>query len=259
MYEGLTTRGRQVLVLAQEEARRLKHNYIGTEHILLGLLWEEEGLASRILNDLGINLKQAQTQVVRFVGRGEEVTSTPIPFTPRSKKVLELAQREAADLGHNRVGTEHILLGLVRVNEGVAARILLGFDANPDKVRNAVLELLSSPRRPGPSAITADPSAGPACQQCGGQMERTGDSYACSSCGFNTQLDEDAGSSASPEGKQYLVTQVVEMRMRFEVIGPDAAFAERAVMSRESSPEYFRAARPLGSERVVRYEVEELP
>src|ERR687889_572717 len=121
MFERFTERARQVVVLAQEEARTLKHNYIGTEHILLGLLREEEGLAARVLESLDITVERVRAQVVRIVGSGEEVTSGQIPFTPRAKKVLELALREALSLGHNYIGTEHILLGLVRENEGVAA------------------------------------------------------------------------------------------------------------------------------------------
>src|ERR671931_538360 len=139
MFERFTERARQVVVLAQEEARTLKHNYIGTEHILLGLLREEEGLAARVLESLDITVERVRAQVVRIVGSGEEVTSGQIPFTPRAKKVLELALREALSLGHNYIGTEHILLGLVRENEGVAARILLDFDADAEKIRNEIL------------------------------------------------------------------------------------------------------------------------
>ncbi len=145
MFERFTERARQVVVLAQEEARTLKHNYIGTEHILLGLLREEEGLAARVLESLEITVERVRAQVVRIVGSGEEVTSGQIPFTPRAKKVLELALREALSLGHNYIGTEHILLGLVRENEGVAARILLDFDADSEKIRNEVIRMLSGP------------------------------------------------------------------------------------------------------------------
>ncbi|HVP03197.1 MAG TPA: ATP-dependent Clp protease ATP-binding subunit [Solirubrobacteraceae bacterium] len=143
-----------MVVLAQEEARTLKHNYIGTEHILLGLLREEEGLAARVLESLDITVERVRAQVVRIVGSGEEVTSGQIPFTPRAKKVLELALREALSLGHNYIGTEHILLGLVRENEGVAARILLDFDADSEKIRNEVIRMLSGPggRRQGAGA-----------------------------------------------------------------------------------------------------------
>src|SRR6201747_2227204 len=166
MFERFTERARQVVVLAQEEARTLKHNYIGTEHILLGLLREEEGLAARVLESLDITVERVRAQVVRIVGSGEEVTSGQIPFTPRAKKVLELALREALSLGHNYIGTEHILLGLVRENEGVAARILLDFDADSEKIRNEVIRMLSGPggRRSGSgqsSGSTSGAAAGP--------------------------------------------------------------------------------------------------
>jgi ATP-dependent Clp protease ATP-binding subunit ClpC len=154
MFERFTERARQVVVLAQEEARTLKHNYIGTEHILLGLLREEEGLAARVLESLDITVERVRGQVVRIVGSGEEVTSGQIPFTPRAKKVLELALREALSLGHNYIGTEHILLGLVRENEGVAARILLDFDADSEKIRNEVIRMLSGPSRQRGAAAT---------------------------------------------------------------------------------------------------------
>jgi ATP-dependent Clp protease ATP-binding subunit ClpC len=162
MFERFTERARQVVVLAQEEARTLKHNYIGTEHILLGLLREEEGLAARVLESLDITVERVRAQVVRIVGSGEEVTSGQIPFTPRAKKVLELALREALSLGHNYIGTEHILLGLVRENEGVAARILLDFDADSEKIRNEVIRMLSGPggRRQGQSGGGSGSAAG---------------------------------------------------------------------------------------------------
>ena len=162
MFERFTERARQVVVLAQEEARTLKHNYIGTEHILLGLLREEEGLAARVLESLDITVERVRAQVVRIVGSGEEVTSGQIPFTPRAKKVLELALREALSLGHNYIGTEHILLGLVRENEGVAARILLDFDADSEKIRNEVIRMLSGPggRRQGGSGSSGSSASG---------------------------------------------------------------------------------------------------
>src|SRR4249920_332166 len=147
MFERFTERARQVVVLAQDEARTLKHNYIGTEHILLGLLREEEGLAARVLDSLDITVEEVRAQVARIVGQGDEVTTGQIPFTPRAKKVLELALREALSLGHNYIGTEHILLGLVRENEGVAARILLDFDADAEKISNEIIRMLSGPGR----------------------------------------------------------------------------------------------------------------
>jgi ATP-dependent Clp protease ATP-binding subunit ClpA len=147
LFERFTERARQVVVLAQDEARALKHNYIGTEHILLGLLREEEGLAARVLESLDITVEEVRAQVARIVGQGDEVTTGQIPFTPRAKKVLELALREALSLGHNYIGTEHVLLGLVRENEGVAARILLDLDADDEKIRAQVVSLLSGGSR----------------------------------------------------------------------------------------------------------------
>jgi ATP-dependent Clp protease ATP-binding subunit ClpC len=136
-----------VVVLAQDEARLLKHNYIGTEHILLGLLREEEGLAAHVLHSLDVTVEEVRAQVARIVGHGDDVTTGQIPFTPRAKKVLELALREALSLGHNYIGGEHILLGLVRENEGVGAQILRDFDADTEKIRSEILRLLA--RRPG--------------------------------------------------------------------------------------------------------------
>ena len=154
MFERFTERARQVVVFAQDEARRLNHDYIGTEHILLGLLREEEGLAARALGSLGIGVEEVREQVARIVGPGEEeVHGGQIPFTPRAKKVLELALREALSLGHRYIGTEHVLLGLVRENEGVAARILLDFGADADQVRAEVIRLLGG---------RAEPRSGPA-------------------------------------------------------------------------------------------------
>jgi ATP-dependent Clp protease ATP-binding subunit ClpA len=137
------------VVLAQEEARELSQNYIGTEHVLRGLIREEEGIGARTLESLDVTLEGVRGQIVQIVGRGEEETAGQVPFTPRAKKVLELALREALRFGHDYIGTEHILLGLVRENQGVAARILLDFDADAEKVRNEVTRILSgSSRRP---------------------------------------------------------------------------------------------------------------
>jgi ATP-dependent Clp protease ATP-binding subunit ClpC len=142
VFERFTERARQVVVLAQDEARTLRHNYIGTEHILLGLLREQEGLAARVLDSLDITLEEVRAEVAKIVGQGEEITTGQIPFTPRAKKVLELALREARSLGHEYIGTEHILLGVVRVDDGVAARILLDFDAGPETIRSQTIEVL---------------------------------------------------------------------------------------------------------------------
>ena len=143
MFERFTDRARRVVVLAQEEARLLNHSYIGTEHILLGLLNEGEGIAARALEGLNINLVGVRDQVVEIIGRGAQAPSGHIPFTPRAKKVLELSLREALQLGHNYIGTEHILLGLIREGEGVAAQVLQKMGAELTKVRHAVIQLLN--------------------------------------------------------------------------------------------------------------------
>lgn len=143
MFERFTERARQVVVMAQEEARAMKHNYIATEHILMGLIREEEGLAARVLASFDITENKTRTLIKQISGEGEEVMGGQIPFTPRAKKVLELALREALTLGHSFIGTEHLLLGLIRENEGVAARILLDFGADSEKIRNEVIRLLS--------------------------------------------------------------------------------------------------------------------
>jgi ATP-dependent Clp protease ATP-binding subunit ClpC len=147
VFERFTERARQVVVLAQDEARALRHNYIGTEHILLGLLREEEGLAARVLESLDIRVDEVRAQVARIVGQGDEVTTGQIPFTPRTKKVLELALKESLALGHNYIGTEHVLLGLARENEGVAARILLDFDVDAELIRHEIMLMLFGPGR----------------------------------------------------------------------------------------------------------------
>jgi ATP-dependent Clp protease ATP-binding subunit ClpA len=160
MFERFTERARQVVVLAQEEARSLRHNYIGTEHILLGLLREEDGVAARVLTDLGLTVERARGQVVRVVGSGQDVTSGQIPFRPRAKKVMEMALREALSLGHDYIDTEHLLLALVREGEGVGARILLDFDGEPEKIRQAV-RVLSGPTG-WRASVRREPGAGPA-------------------------------------------------------------------------------------------------
>jgi ATP-dependent Clp protease ATP-binding subunit ClpC len=145
MFERFTERAREAVVLAQEEARGLKHNYLGTEHILLGLLRMEAGLAARLLDSFGVTAEDVRARVRVIVGEGTEIPPAKIPFTPRAKKVLELGLRDALSLGHNYVGTEHILLGLARENEGVAARILLEYDLGSEKIRTEVIRMLSGP------------------------------------------------------------------------------------------------------------------
>ena len=143
MFERFTDRARRVVVLAQEEAKMLNHNYIGTEHILLGLIHEGEGVAAKALESLGISLDAVREQVQDIIGQGQQQPTGHIPFTPRAKKVLELSLREALQLGHNYIGTEHILLGLIREGEGVAAQVLVKLGADLNKVRQQVIQLLS--------------------------------------------------------------------------------------------------------------------
>jgi ATP-dependent Clp protease ATP-binding subunit ClpC len=143
MFERFTDRARRVVVLAQEEAKMLNHNYIGTEHILLGLIHEGEGVAAKALESLGISLDAVREQVQDIIGQGQQQPTGHIPFTPRAKKVLELSLREALQLGHNYIGTEHILLGLIREGEGVAAQVLIKLGADLNKVRQQVIQLLS--------------------------------------------------------------------------------------------------------------------
>jgi ATP-dependent Clp protease ATP-binding subunit ClpC len=143
MFERFTDRARRVVVLAQEEARMLNHNYIGTEHILLGLIHEGEGVAAKALESLGISLEAVRQQVEEIIGQGQSAPTGHIPFTPRAKKVLELSLREALQLGHNYIGTEHILLGLIREGEGVAAQVLQKLGADLNRVRQQVIQLLS--------------------------------------------------------------------------------------------------------------------
>src|SRR5512140_1268954 len=149
MFERFTDRARRVVVLAQEEARMLNHNYIGTEHILLGLIHEGEGVAAKALESLGISLEAVRQQVEEIIGQGQQAPSGHIPFTPRAKKVLELSLREALQLGHNYIGTEHILLGLIREGEGVAAQVLVKLGADLSRVRQQVIQLLSGYSGPG--------------------------------------------------------------------------------------------------------------
>ena len=152
MFERFTDRARRVVVLAQEEARMLNHNYIGTEHILLGLIHEGEGVAAKALEALGISLEAVRSQVEEIIGQGQQAPSGHIPFTPRAKKVLELSLREALQLGHNYIGTEHILLGLIREGEGVAAQVLVKLGADLNRVRQQVIQLLSGYQGKEPAA-----------------------------------------------------------------------------------------------------------
>jgi ATP-dependent Clp protease ATP-binding subunit ClpA len=189
MFERFTDRARRVVVLAQEEARLLDHNYIGTEHLLLGLINEGEGIAAQALEALGVSLERVRSDVEEIIGRGQAVPAGHIPFTPRAKKVLELSLREALQLGHNYIGTEHILLGLVREGEGVAAQVLEKLGADLERVRQTVIELLPgssesagrSPRRRrtrrAPEVVPTDtpitPEDFPTCASCSAPLAET--------------------------------------------------------------------------------------
>ncbi|MFM7537371.1 MAG: ATP-dependent Clp protease ATP-binding subunit [Acidimicrobiales bacterium] len=205
MFERFTDRARRVVVLAQEEARLLNHNYIGTEHILLGLIHEGEGVAAKALESLGISLEAVRAQVEEIIGQGGSSPSGHIPFTPRAKKVLELSLREALQLGHNYIGTEHILLGLIREGEGVAAQVLVKLGADLSRVRQQVIQLLSGYQ--GPSGGKESTSSGPA--PAGGQASSSSSS----------------GSEAAPQGSLVLdqfgrnLTQLAREKKLDPVIG----------------------------------------
>jgi hypothetical protein len=184
MFERFTDRARRVVVRAQEEARLLNHDHIGTEHILLGIVHDEDGIAAKALVQLDIPLEAVRAQLVERVGRGTGAATGHIPFTPRAKKVLELSLREALQFGHNYIGTEHILLGLIREGEGVAAQVLDELGAGQDRVRQQVVRLLSGEVGPGPAepaqgghlpisqeAFTAMVAAGPGAYQEQGPPE----------------------------------------------------------------------------------------
>jgi ATP-dependent Clp protease ATP-binding subunit ClpC len=160
VFERFTDRARRVVVLAQEEARQLSHSYIGTEHVLLGLIHEGEGVAAKALESLGISLEAVRGQVEEIIGRGGSAPSGHIPFTPRAKKVLELSLREALQLGHNYIGTEHILLGLIREGEGVAAQVLVKLGADLSRVRQTVIQLLSGYQGPQGGKESAGATSG---------------------------------------------------------------------------------------------------
>ncbi|MCD2497899.1 MULTISPECIES: ATP-dependent Clp protease ATP-binding subunit [Microbacterium] len=167
MFERFTDRARRVVVLAQEEAKMLNHNYIGTEHILLGLIHEGEGVAAKALESLGISLDAVREQVQDIIGQGQQQPTGHIPFTPRAKKVLELSLREALQLGHNYIGTEHILLGLIREGEGVAAQVLVKLGADLNKVRQQVIQLLSGYQGKEPVGVSGAAQESPSAPQGG--------------------------------------------------------------------------------------------
>ncbi len=175
MFERFTDRARRVVVLAQEEARLLNHAYIGTEHILLGLIHEGEGVAAKALESMSISLEAVRNQVEEIIGQGGSSPSGHIPFTPRAKKVLELSLREALQLGHNYIGTEHILLGLIREGEGVAAQVLVKLGADLSRVRQQVIQLLSGYQGSSGSGQSSRPESGSQSAGVGGSSKSEGD------------------------------------------------------------------------------------
>ncbi|MDB9484828.1 Clp protease N-terminal domain-containing protein, partial [Dolichospermum circinale CS-537/05] len=161
MFERFTEKAIKVIMLAQEEARRLGHNFVGTEQILLGLIGEGTGVAAKVLKSMGVNLKDARIEVEKIIGRGSGFVAVEIPFTPRAKRVLELSLEEARQLGHNYIGTEHLLLGLIREGEGVAARVLENLGVDLTKVRTQVIRMLGETAEVtpgGPSSRTKTPT-----------------------------------------------------------------------------------------------------
>ena len=176
MFERFTERARRVVVLAQTESRLLNHNYIGTEHLLLGLVSEGEGVAAKALESLGISLEAVRQRVEQIIGQGQSAPMGHIPFTPRAKKVLELSLREAIAIGHNYIGTEHILLGLVREGEGVAAQVLRQMGADDENVRQKVIELLAGQGTttvPAEEPFPPEASSFPRCPRCRADLDDT--------------------------------------------------------------------------------------
>lgn len=170
MFERFTDRARRVVVLAQDETRVLNHNYVGTEHILLGLIREDEGVAAQAFKQLGVNLDETRTRIEEIIGRGQQAPHGHIPFTPRAKKVMELSLREALQLGHNYIGTEHLLLALIREGEGVAAEVLGGQGLELNRVRRQVLRLLSEDQGKTAQTLTVEeifpPFSSDDCPKC---------------------------------------------------------------------------------------------
>jgi len=162
MFERFTDRARRVMLLAEEEARRLNHDHVGTEHILLGLVLEGEGVAARALESLGISLQAVREQVEESIGRGQQAPPGRIPYTPRAKKTLELSLREALHLGHHYIGTEHILLGVIREGEGPAAQVLVNLGGDLNRVRQQVIQVLQGYQGNVPLSVRATSRPGQA-------------------------------------------------------------------------------------------------
>jgi ATP-dependent Clp protease ATP-binding subunit ClpA len=242
MFERFTERARRVVVLAQEEARLLDHNYIGTEHLLLGLIREGEGVAAKVLAALGISLDAVREQVIGIVGRGEQPPSGHVPFTPRAKKVLALSLREATQLGHNYIGTEHILLGLIREGEGVAARVLTQLGADLDRTRQQAVRMLHGyqAREPAGSGSPARPTGAEPARGFDALRDRL-DAIAGQLDAIGTKLDvgaepRQAAPEPPPETLRQLDQRVEEIRAEKER-AIDAQEFERAVTLRNEERE----------------------
>jgi ATP-dependent Clp protease ATP-binding subunit ClpC len=252
MFERFTDRARQVVVLAQEEARELGHSYIGTEHILLGLLRVSDGVAARALESLGISLDAVREEVRQTVGQGEtSQLPSHIPFTPQAKKVLELSLREALQLGHNYIGTEHILLGLVRDSEGVAAQVLVNLGANLNRVRAEVMQFVRAGEAE-PETFLAGESAAPVAEQASSPPRTTRVSAAAHAASPVRVV----GSRIQLEGLNARIGEVIsrleEIAERLATIeghlaagGPPAARAPRKPPARKPKPP---AAQPPGAD-----------
>ena len=220
MFERFTDRARNVVVLAQQEARLLKHNYIGTEHILLGLARESDGLAAKALDALGIGLEAVREQVVEIVGQGQKSPSGHIPFTPRAKKVLELSLREALQFGHNYIGTEHILLGLIREGEGVAAQVLVKLGGDLSAIRQQVIRLLKE--------NTTTDELPPAAQAAQAQAARLAESVGEAGIASPAEGAVPVG-FASPAESASLNGKLTEVLSRLDSIGNRMTLIERAL------------------------------
>jgi ATP-dependent Clp protease ATP-binding subunit ClpC len=207
MFERFTDRARRVVVLAQEEARLLNHSYIGTEHILLGLIHEGEGVAAKALESLSISLEAVRNQVEEIIGQGGSSPSGHIPFTPRAKKVLELSLREALQLGHNYIGTEHILLGLIREGEGVAAQVLVKLGADLSRVRQQVIQLLSGYQ--GPTGGSSEGTGGRSGSEQGGASANVGGSAKGGDDEKNSQILDQFGRNLTQMAREHKLDPVI--------------------------------------------------
>jgi ATP-dependent Clp protease ATP-binding subunit ClpA len=231
MFERFTDRARRVVVLAQEEARRLNHNHIGTEHLLLGLIHEGEGVAAQALESLGISPEAVRQQIEEIIGEGRQVPLGRIPYTPRAKKVLELSLREALQLGHNYIGTEHILLGLIREGKGAAAQVLVKLGADLSRVRQQVIQLLSETRG------EQEPGTGPAARRLrpAGRRER--------------RLSELLGSVESINSRLLAVEQRVGIGPDLSDLDREIAQGRRDKKAAIGAEDYEKAAALRDSER----------